>query len=60
MPISSLDPKALARLLPSDLADMALERDQAARRLAKAGRSAEAAEAESESIALAALFRDRK
>lgn len=60
MPISTLDPGALARLSPGDLASMALERDQAARRLARSGHVAEAAEAEREAEALAALFRDRK
>lgn len=60
MPISTLDPRALARLTPADLADMALERDQAARRARKAGRLSDAAEAEAESERLAALFRERR
>lgn len=59
MPISTLDPAALARLTAADLADMALERDQAARRARKAGRLEEAAEADAESERLAALFRKR-
>jgi len=57
MPISSLDPAALARLTPGDLASMALESDREARRLARAGRDAEAAEADRESEALARLSR---
>lgn len=39
-----------------ELAEMALERDQESRRLAKLGRLAEAREADNESAALAALL----
>lgn len=59
MPISTLDPAALARLTPGALADLALERDQAARRARLAGRLADAAEAQAESDRLAELFRHR-
>lgn len=37
MPVSNLDPAALAKLTPNDLASMALAADQEARRARKAG-----------------------
>lgn len=59
MPVSTLDPRALATLKPGELADLALSADQEARRLRKAGRLAEAAEYDDESARLAALFTQR-
>lgn len=59
MPVSKLEPAALARLTSADLVQFALEADREARRLAKAGRIAEAAEADAESERLAALYRAR-
>lgn len=49
----------LARLTSADLVQFALEADREARRLAKAGRLAEAAEEDAESERLAALYRAR-
>lgn len=59
MPISTLEPSALARLSSADLVAMALERDQAARRLAKLGRHDEALEADAESERLCVLYNKR-
>jgi len=57
VPVSTLDPAALARLKPAELADLALSSDQEARRLRRAGRPEEAATADRESEALATMFR---
>lgn len=59
MPISTLDPAALAALTGGQLADLALERDQAARRLDRMGDHSAAREARDESEALAKLFRQK-
>lgn len=57
MQISNLDPKALARLRPSELADLALAADQESRRLARMGDAAGAQRWDTESARLAAVFR---
>ena len=56
MPISNLDPKALAKLTPNDLASMALQADQEARRARKAGNTEAALHWDAESARLAAAF----
>lgn len=56
MPISNLDPKALAKLTPNDLASMALQADQEARRARKAGNAESALHWDAESARLAAAF----
>jgi hypothetical protein len=56
MPVSNLDPAALARLTPNDLASMALAADQERRRLLKAGDLAAAAAYAEESARLADAF----
>ena len=59
MPVSGLDPAALASLSPGAIADLALSADQEARRARKAGRLADAAAHDREAERLAALFRER-
>lgn len=56
MPISNLDPKALAKLTPNDLASMALSADQEARRARRAGNVDSALAWDAESARLAAAF----
>lgn len=56
MPVSNLDPKALAKLTPNDLASMALAADQEARRARKAGDIDAALRWDEESTRLAAVF----
>lgn len=60
MPVSTLEPGALARLSAAELADLALSSDQEARRARRAGRLADAAAHDTETERLAALFRARK
>lgn len=59
MPVSTIDPAALAILTPGAIADLALSADQSARRARKAGRLAEAAEHDKEAERLAAIYRAR-
>ena len=56
MPVSTLDPAALARLTPQQLADLALAADQDARRSRARGDVTAAADHASERDNLAALF----
>ena len=56
MPISNLDPAALAKLTPNDLASMALAADQEARRARKSGNVDAALRWDEESARLAAAF----
>ncbi len=57
MPVSNLDPKALAQLTPGALADMALAADQEARKARKAGDAERASLWDAEAERLAAVFR---
>lgn len=59
MPISNLDPAALARLTPGELASLALSADQSARLARSRGRLDDAAAHDREADKLAALFRKR-
>lgn len=56
MPASNLDPKALARLTPGQIADLALQADQEARAARKAGNIEAALRFDEESVRLAAAF----
>ena len=56
MPVSNLDPKALASLTPNDLASLALSADQEARRARRAGDAEAALRWDTESARLAAAF----
>lgn len=56
MPISALDPKALARLTPQQIADMVLQLDQDRRRYMKQGRFWAAAECQAEIDRLVPVF----
>lgn len=56
MPVSNLDPKALACLTPGQIADLALAADQEARRARKAGNVDAALRWDAESTRLAAVF----
>lgn len=60
MPISALDPHALARLTPGELASLALSADQEARRAKAAGRDADALEHAAERDRLCVLYQDRE
>lgn len=57
MPISTLDPSALARLTAGELASLALSADQSARHARANGRFDDAREHDAESARLASLFR---
>ena len=56
MPVSALDPKALARLTPQQIADMVLSLDQERRRCLRRGWVAEAAECQAEIDRLVPVF----
>lgn len=56
MPVSNLDPKALACLTPGQIADLALQADQEARRARKAGDVDAMLRWDEESARLAATF----
>lgn len=57
MPISTLDPAALARLTPGEIASLALSADQSARHARAMGRLDDALAHDEESSRLAQLFR---
>lgn len=56
--VSNLDPAALSRLSPGELADMALSADQECRRLRRLGRDKEAAFYDREAERLCAMSVD--
>lgn len=56
MPVSDIDPRALARMTSQQIADLALAADQESRRLAKAGDAAGAAYWDNESARLMATL----
>lgn len=56
MPVSHIDPRALAKMTPQQIADLALQADQESRRLARAGDAAAAALWEQESAQLCAVL----
>ena len=58
MSVSHLEPRALARLRPSEIANLALSADQEARRRRKLGHHAEAEKWDRESERLATIFRE--
>jgi hypothetical protein len=59
MPISTLDPSALARLTAGEIASLALSADQSARLARERGRLEDAREHEREADALCAIYRQR-
>jgi hypothetical protein len=56
MTVSHLDPKALRRMTPQQLADLALEAHRESKRLARLGRQDEAAEWDAEFERLCRVF----
>ena len=56
MPVSDIDPRALRKMTPQQVADLALAADQESRRLAKAGDAAGAAHWDNASARLLATL----